>query len=284
MIGRSTLTRRDVRLTDGRAVVAYDTGAGGTSLTLLCHLGSPHTGAPFEPLLDAAAPRGIRVVSYARPGYGGSTPNPGRTIGSAAGEVEQIVDALGIERFAVVGYSGGGPHALACAALLPGRVTVALTFASPAPFTDEFDWFAGMAAPGALTAARDGRDARVRFAATDEFDPNQFVAADWAALEGSLKSVGQDAVQAENAGGDGLIDDDTALAKSWGFGIADVTAPILLVHGGADRAIPVSHGEWLVRHLPAAELWLRPRDGHVSVLTALAVGMDWLLDLAGSRR
>ena len=91
-------------------------------LTVVWHHGTPNVGTPPEPLLPASAERGIRWVSYDRPGYGGSTPHPGRDIASAAADVEAIADALGIDRFAVLGHSGGGPHALACAALLGDRV------------------------------------------------------------------------------------------------------------------------------------------------------------------
>lgn len=271
----------DIHMTDGRLLRVHDAGVpqrdGG--LVLVWHHGSPQTGALLEPLVDAAEARGIRVVSYGRPSYGGSSPRPGRTVADAADDVRQIADALGIGRFAVAGASGGGPHALACAALLPDRVVGAATFACPAPYSDELDWFAGMAAPGGLRAARSGREARQRFAETDEFDPNQFVAADWAALEGRWRTLGQDAGQAEAAGPDGLIDDDVAFAGSWGFDPGAITAPVLLVQGGADRVIPESHARSLLAMVPTAELWLRPRDGHVSALNALPVVLDWLISL-----
>jgi pimeloyl-ACP methyl ester carboxylesterase len=106
----------------------------------------------------------MRLLSHGRPSYGGSTPQPGRNVASAACDVAQIVDALGIERFAVMGASGGGPHALACAGLLPGRVTSVASLAGLAPFdADGIDWYAGMADNGALSAAVHGRDARERY-------------------------------------------------------------------------------------------------------------------------
>ena len=273
---------RDIHLPDGRLLRVHDAGDGNAAapLTLLWHHGSPQTGALLEPLVDAAGARGIRLVSYGRPSYGGSTPNPGRTV--AAADVEHIVDALGIGRFAVMGASGGGPHVLACAARLPDRVVGAVTLACIAPFTDEFDWFAGMAAPGGLRAARGGRAARERFAETDEFDPAQFIAADWAALGGTWASLGRDAESAGNASPDGLIDDDVAFARPWGFDIGRIAVPFLLVQGGEDRVVPASHAQWLLAHIPAAELWLRPRDGHVSVLDAVPVAMDWLVATAGA--
>lgn len=274
-------TMRELQLADGRRLVTHDTGprSGPEAMTLLWHHGSPQTGALLEPLLAAADARSIRLVSYARPSYGGSSPRPGRDVASAAADVAEVVDALGIGRFAVMGASGGGPHTLACAALLPDRVIGAVTLASPAPYTEAFDgdWFAGMVAPGGLRAATEGREARERFAATEEFDENSFTEADWAALSGTWASLGRDAGQAEAAGPDGLIDDDVAFAAPWGFEVAEIAVPVLLVQGGQDRVVPPSHADWLMRAIPTSELWLRPRDGHVSVLAACPVAMDWLL-------
>jgi pimeloyl-ACP methyl ester carboxylesterase len=279
------VTTHDLTLRDGRRLVAHDAGgfgaAGGSGeLTLIWHHGSPQTGALLRPLLDAATERGIRLVSYARPSYGGSSPNIGRNIASAADDVAQIADALGVRRFAVMGASGGGPHALACAALLPDRLIGVVCLASPAPYSEAFDWYAGMASPDALRAAAGSREERARFALTEEFDESQFIAADWAALAGTWVSLGRDAEQAGAAGPDGLIDDDVALARPWGFDLAGITVPVLLVQGGADRIIPPSHADWLVRVVPTAELWLRPRDGHISVLAAAPVAMNWLIERA----
>jgi len=272
------VSTRDVHLTDGRLVRVHDTGdeTASDAPTVLWHHGSPQTGALLEPLVTAAAARGIRLLSYARPSYGGSSPHRGRNVASAAGDVAQILDALGIERLAVMGASGGGPHALACAALLPGRVTAAVCLASPAPFTTSFDWFAGMVSDGGLRAAAAGQEARERYAATDEFDENSFTPADWAALAGAWAALGADAGRAGAAGPEGLIDDDLAFVAPWGFDVAQIEVPVLLVQGGQDRIIPPSHADWLMRTCPTSELWLRPRDGHVSVLNASPVAMDWL--------
>ena len=257
---------------------AYDSGPDAAApFTLVWHHGSPQTGAPLEPVLSAAAARGIRVVSYGRPSYGGSTARPGRDVASASADVVAIADALGLDRLAMMGASGGGPHALAPAALAPERVAGAVTLGGPAPFTEQFDWFAGMAAPAALRAAREGRVARAAFAEHDEFDPEQFVAADYAALEGDWASLGADVARSEAFGPGGFVDDDVALAAPWGFELGDVRAPVLVVQGGEDRVIPPSHGEWLARRIPGADLWLRPADGHISVLDAVPDALDWLL-------
>ena len=278
-------TKQDVELRDGRRLVAYDTGVRDQpqALTVVWHHGSPQTGAPLEPLLAAAAARNIRLVTYARPSYGGSSPNPGRDVASAAADVAQVVDALGVDRFAVMGASGGGPHALACAAILADRVIGAVTLASLAPFTEDFEWYAGMVSPDGLHAAAEGRASRERFAETEEFDESSFTPEDWAALSSTWASLGRDAGQAGAAGPDGLIDDDVAFVRPWGFDVTAITIPVLLVQGGQDRVVPSAHADWLVRNAPSSELWLRPRDGHVSVLDACPVAMDWLLAVARPR-
>ncbi len=272
---------QDVRLHDGRVLRVHDSDEGDVAekLTLLWHHGSPQTGAPLEPLLLAAAERSIRLLSYGRPSYGGSSPDVGRDVAAAAADVAQIADALGIARFAVMGASGGGPHALACAALLPERVTGVACLASLAPFdADEIDWFGGMASDGAsLRAAVLGRQARETYETTAEFDPESFNARDYAALAGAWSSLSADVEVASAAGADGLIDDDLAFVAPWGFAVTDITAPVLIAHGGQDRVVPLAHADWLLHHCRDAELWFRPHDGHIAILDVCPVAMDWLL-------
>ena len=270
---------QDVRLDDGRVLRAHDSAALGVSgdFTVIWLHGTPQTGALLAPLLQMANERGIRVISYGRPGYGGSTPLPERTVASAANDVRQLADALGVERFAVIGASGGGPHALACAALLPERVIGVVCFASPAPYpADGIDWFAGMLEDGALRSALKGWAARERFEETATFNPEIFNARDHATLADSWAAMGEDAGRAYSEGPDGAIADDLAFVAPWGFAVEQIAAPVLIVHGGDDRVIPLSHGEWLVDHLPHAELWLRPRDGHIAILDACPLAMEWL--------
>src|SRR5471030_444148 len=116
------VTEFDVQLNDGTTVHAYDTSGGVDRLAVFWHHGTPNIGAPPRPLFDTAERLGMRWVSFDRPGYGGSTPMPGRDVAYAAMCAAAVADELGIDEFAVVGHSGGGPHALACAALLPERV------------------------------------------------------------------------------------------------------------------------------------------------------------------
>ncbi|HWK91653.1 MAG TPA: alpha/beta hydrolase [Luteimicrobium sp.] len=264
---------------DRRVLSVHDTGVVGEASgpVLVWHHGSPATGALLAPVVEAASAHGVRVVSYARPGYGGSTVVPGRDVASAAADVVQVLDALGVGRVLVLGYSGGGPHALACAALLGRRVAAVATVAGVAPFTDDAPWWEGMSAPGGLRAATHGRDARLAYALTETFDPSSFVDDDWDALGGPWEALGQDAQRAEAAGPDGLVDDDVAYVSPWGVDLGAVEQPALVVHGGRDRVVPAPHGTALIQHLARGEVWHRPRDGHVSVLAAVPLAIEWLL-------
>lgn len=278
------VTEFDVPLADGRTLHAYDTGtAGDGRLPVFWHHGTPNVGRPPEPLFVAADRLGLRWVSHDRPGYGGSTPHPGRDIGSAAGDVAAVADALGIERFAVMGHSGGGPHALACGALSPGRVVAAISGAGLAPYGAEgLDWFAGMAASGvaSLRAAAAGRAAKEAHENSgEEYDP-EFTPADDDALAGPWSWLGSVVGPAMAAGPGGLIDDDLAYVTPWGFTPAQVTVPVLLLHGRGDRVVPAAHSEWLARHLPDAELRLSTQDGHISVLNGAEAALEWLASVS----
>src|SRR6266699_838079 len=158
------------------------------------HHGTPKVGSPRRPLFSAAADNGLRWVAYDRPAYGGSSPNPGRDIASAAADVAAIADALGIGRFAVLGHTGGGPHALACGALLPERVIAVVSGSAPAPFDAEgLDWFAGWSRSGVAEqrAALAGRAALEEYLPSAEFDPETFTPEDHAALEGRWSWLGE---------------------------------------------------------------------------------------------
>ena len=282
------VTETDLVLSDGRTLHVYDTGAGAgtTGLAVFWQHGTPSTGAPPEPLFAAAAERGIRWVSHDRPGYGGSTPHPGRDVASAAADVARIADALGIDRFAVMGVSGGGPHALACAATLPGRVLATVCMSGPAPFGAEgLDWFAGMTPSGAAEyrAAAIGRAALEAYFASAAFDPEAFTPADHAAAFGAWSWLGSVAGQALATNQDAIVDDDLAYVTPWGFDPGQISTPVLLVHGAQDRLVPSSHATWLAQRCPTAELWLRPDDGHVSILNSSVMALDWLREHAGHR-
>jgi pimeloyl-ACP methyl ester carboxylesterase len=268
----------DLTLPDGAVLHVYDTGEARAELVVVWHHGTPNTGEPPRPLLPTP---GIRWISYDRPGYGGSAAAPDRPISSAATYTMAVADTLGVERFATMGHSGGGAHALACGALLPGRITAVVSVSSMAPFEakdDGLDYFGGMAASGvdALTAAAAGRATKEHHEATaDEYDP-EFLPADWAALNGDWSWFGEVVRAAEASGRGPAIDDDLAYMSPWGFDPADIRVPVLIVHGTKDRVIPSSHGEWLARRCPSAALWLRRGEGHISVMTTVAPAFDWL--------
>ncbi len=196
-----------------------------------------------------------------------------------------MTNALGIERFAVVGHSGGGPHALACAALLPERVLAAVSMAGLAPYGAEgFDWFGGMNPSGvaSLQAALGGRGAKETYEASEPpFDPSMFTAADYAALEGPWAWLNSVVGPAMQNGPGGLIADDLTYVSPWGFDPAQIACPVLLLHGSADRVVPASHSSWLLRQIPSAELRLSSDDGHLSVLNGGEEALTWLVGLSG---
>jgi pimeloyl-ACP methyl ester carboxylesterase len=275
----------DLEQSHGRRLHIYDTGSDDAdpSLAVFWHHGTPNLGELPEPLLPAAAQRGIRFVSYDRPGYGGSTPHPGRDVASAAADVATIADGLGIGRFAVMGHSGGAPHALGCGALLSERVIGAVSISGLAPYGARgLDWFSGMGAAGAaeVRAAAAGRTALGDYLASSEFDPELFTPADHAALAGAWRWLGVVAGRALDGGPDGMIDDDLAYVAPWGFDPGQVSAHVLILQGSQDRIVPSSHGKWLARQIRSAELWLRPDDGHISILNSGTAALDWLLERA----
>jgi pimeloyl-ACP methyl ester carboxylesterase len=265
----------DVTTGDGRMLHAYEHGDG-DRVVMWLH-GTPNIGTPPAPLFAAAERLGVRFAGYDRPGYGSSTPNPGRDVASGAADIEAVADALGVDRFAVYGHSGGGPHALAGAALLPGRVSAAVSISGIAPFdAPGLDWFAGMGPAGAasLRAAAAGRAAKEAYEATGS-DPD-FLPADWATLEGEWGWFGSVVTPALANGPAPLIDDDLAYVAPWGFDPAAIAVPTLLIHGGGDRMIPSTHSVWLSGRIAGAEVRVIPEAGHLSVLPPTAVdALEW---------
>jgi pimeloyl-ACP methyl ester carboxylesterase len=274
----------DLSLPGGRVLHAYDTGpSAGSRLTVAWHHGTPNVGAPPAPLFAASRRLGIRWIGYDRPGYGQSTRRIGRDVASAADDTAAVADALGIDQFAALGHSGGGPHALACAAAMPDRVVAVVAVASLAPHdADSLDWFGGMSPSGqaALQAARGGREHKERYeSSSSEGDPG-FIEADLEALRGDWSWFTSIARAGMAAGIGGLVDDDLAYVARWGFDVAKVTAPTLLIHGERDRLVPSSHARWLASRIPDAQLQLSPHDGHISVLRVAPDALEWLLRAA----
>lgn len=280
-----TVEKAIVRAAPGRQLEALVSGPPG-GLTIVLHNGTPAGLMAAPPIAATVAERGMRLVLYARPGYEASTPDPGRRVRDAAADLAAVLDALGAGEFVTVGWSGGGPHALACAAVLRGRVLATVCMSGPAPFDAEgLDWFAGMAPAGAAEyrAAATGRAALEAYLASAQFDPQVFTPADHAAAFGAWSWMGTVAGQALATDHGGMVDDDLAYVTPWGCDPKEITTPILLVHGAQDRLVPSSHATWLAQRCRTAELWLRPDDGHVSILNSSVMALDWLREHASRR-
>ena len=219
---------------------------------------------------------GVRLLSFDRPGYGGSDRLAGRRVADAAADVLAIADAYGLDRFSVVGRSGGGPHALACAALLPERVTKAAVLVGLAPHgADGLDWFDGMAQSNVMefTAAANGYEdivAHTKMVAdavranpasliarlqAELPDPDRRVVAD-RGIQSMLIETYAEALRTSDYG---WIDDALAFCSPWGFDPASVTVPVLLWHGDSDVFSPASHARWWPTGFPARPWWCRPR-------------------------
>jgi pimeloyl-ACP methyl ester carboxylesterase len=244
---------------------------------VISHHGTPGSGKARHP--DPAVYSGAHVVSYDRPGYGESDPDPGRTVASAAADVGELADALGIEQFAVTGVSGGGPHALACAALLPERVTRCGVLVGAAPPDDpELDFFAGMSHSNvvefeaALAGEEQLADYLAPFLRAAADDPASVLDAIIDELPATdqrtfarpeMREIFRESLElALRQGSRGWIDDDVAFTKPWGFELGDVQVETRLWQGELDVLVPRTHGEYLARRLPNATFELVPGQGH----------------------
>ncbi|MBZ9752242.1 alpha/beta hydrolase [Deinococcus sp. HMF7604] len=253
------------------------------ALTVFWHHGTPNVGWPPAPLFTASAALGVRWLGHDRPGYGDRPRHPGRTVADAAHDVAVIARALGIGRYAVMGHSGGGPHALACAALCPEQVVAAVSLAGLAPYGEPaLDYFEGMYPGGRaeLQAALKGEPALASVLKASVFDPEMFTPHDHAALAGDWSWLNTVVRPALAQGPGGMIDDDLAYVRPWGVELSQVQVPVALYHGGEDRIVPVAHAAWLAAHLPRATLTRSAGDGHLSVLNAGPQALHWLLQQA----
>jgi pimeloyl-ACP methyl ester carboxylesterase len=236
---------------------------------------------------------GILLVCYSRPGYGDSTRDPGRSVADAADDVRALADELRLPRFGVLGRSGGGPHALACAALLRDRVTRAAALVSFAPRgAVGLDWYRDMAASNrrAYSEASDGRDDlledHLRHRTDRMTDDPAFLLAELEReMPGSDRRVVADPgiksqllqtyAAAVRAGADGWIDDLMALSADWGFELGDIRVPVRLWHGAEDRFAPASHTRWLADHIERAKFDIEPGMAHFDALTVMLDLMRW---------
>lgn len=284
---------------DGRAVEALVCGPPG-GFPLVLHNGTPGGLVTLASMTRAAEERGLRTVMCARPGYGGSTPLPGRSVADVAGDVAAVLDELGAGPFVTAGWSGGGPHALACAAILPGRCLAAATLAGVAPYQAEgLDWLTGMgpenraefaaaaAGPAKLTAFLDAAARTMREISGPEVATalgGLVSEADRAVLTGDFADYLAASFRAALSGGvAGWRDDDLAFVRDWGFPVASAgAAPASVWQGDLDRMVPRGHGAWLAGHVPGARAHMLDGEGHLS-LTVSVFGsvLDELLELSG---
>lgn len=282
----SCMEQIEFRLPDGRTLHVYDSAPGDDArLTVVWHHGTPNLGIPPEPLFEAGEWLGVRWIGFDRPGYGGSTSAPGRTMASVAADLTTVLDAFGIGTVALMGYSGGGSYALGSAAVLGQRVEAVATFAAIAPYDAVgLDWYDGMVPSGlaSLHAAAAGRETKVRHENSGvEYDP-EFTESDLAMFDGPWGWLGSIAGDKSMPNGpDGLIDDDCSYVLPWGCDPITITAPTLVAHGTADGIIPCSHGHWLAANLPTATLDTHPGDSHISVLTHAEPALEWIRDQTG---
>ena len=284
-----------LRIDGPNGALDVETSGPADGTVLVFHNGTPSAGQMFSEQVKAGARRGLRHVTYSRPGYGGSDRHPGRSVADCAADVAAIADVLGIERFFTAGISGGGPHALACTALLGDRVIAAATLGSVAPYDAEgLDWLDGMGQEnldefGAVTAGEDALLAYLEpareqlLAVTGEQLYTAFGALvsepDRRALTGAFAQFLADNVRTGlEAGVSGWLDDDIAFVRDWGFALDAIRTPVTVWQGAQDRFVPAAHGEWLAAHVPGADARFEPEHGHLSLeLAAYGEILDALL-------
>jgi pimeloyl-ACP methyl ester carboxylesterase len=283
----------EVSAPGGRMIAAYEHGDPG-GRPVIIHHGTPGSGHVRRKWADEARELNVRLISYDRAGYARSDRHPGRSVADVAPDIAAIADALGVERFATWGASGGGPHALACGALLADRVTAVATFAGAGPSdADDLDFMAGMGEDNvtefnaALAGEAELRPLLERWApemrdATPEELIEQMRSIlgppDVAVLSGELGQAMVEGIRsALSAGVDGWLDDDFAFARPWGFELADISCPVQVWQGEQDLMVPAAHGRWLARHVPGADAHISAQDGHLT-LTELHLGevLTWL--------
>lgn len=271
----------NLELSDGRTI-EYVVAGPADGLALVLHLGTPNAATLFEPLVQTAAEHGFRMVLHSRPGYAGSSPQHGRSVASVAGDVVAVLDDLGADRFVTMGWSGGGPHALACAALLPDRCMAAASVAGVAPYGAEgLDWMAGMGVEnieefGAAVAGEPELTAylNAETSGVAGVQPAQIVGSlgdllsevDRKVLTGDFAEFLAASLRSSvSTGIAGWRDDDLAFLADWGYRLADIKRPVSIWQGGTDRMVPFAHGQWLAGQIPGAAAHLEPAEGHLSL-------------------
>lgn len=282
-----------IELADGRELrVAIAGDVAGRPIFV--HYGTPNSRHFFAPNVDDARSRGAYLVTWDRPGYGGSTPHPGRTVADIAADTRQVAQAIGVDTIVTWGLSGGGPHALACAALLPDLVAAAATLGSIAPFDAKgLDYYSGMGELNVEDFKLYVADKNAARQKTHD-DWEEFRAASGEQLKENLSSllspVDRQAVTGEllewlvvsirdgmGETDEGWWEDNVAHLEGWGFDVEAIDVPAKVFHGLHDRFVPVGHGEWLADHVPGAERDISSADGHLTLLHRIGDVHEWLL-------
>ena len=277
---------------DGRVLAVAEWGDP-AGLPLISHHGTPGSRIVYWKDPTIYARHGLRRITFDRPGYGDSTRLPGRSIADVVPDVEAIADTLGFDRFAVIGGSGGGPHALACAALLPDRVIRCLAASSPAPWEAEgFDHLEGMNAGNVkeFTAAMQGEAAHRPVAereAAFALERLRAGRADWLGDSYEMSDSDREELgkhlsialdEMENGVGrsvDGWVDDMLASVKPWGVDLGAIRCPVRIDYGRNDAFVPPANGDWLVANVPGAVAFITDA-GHLGNEELLEDVYRWL--------
>jgi len=277
----SISSRTRLRLADGRELDMLESGPPAGQV-LIFHHGTPGSCVPIRAMADAANRLGLRFVTTSRPGYGDSTRHPGRSVVDVVADTAAVLDAVGADECLVAGWSGGGPHALACGARLAERAAAVLVIAGVAPYSAEgLDWRAGMGEDNVIEFGRalEGEAALRPYLEGMRLQLRQATAADlvtaWSTLLPPVDravlagEVGEDLAAHINeglrVGVDGELDDDLAFVKTWGFALGEVAAPTLLWQGTEDLMVPITHGKWLAEQIPGVTAHLKEGEGHLSI-------------------
>jgi pimeloyl-ACP methyl ester carboxylesterase len=265
---------------------------------LIFHVGTPSAAVQYGGLVRAAAAQGMRVASYSRPGYGSSPRREGRSVADEAAITSALADRLGFERFLVAGWSGGGPAALAGAALLADRVKACLTLASIAPRVEagpawaawhtpaereEWDDLARGGTPALIaefeaSVVTFGRMTPRRLSAFGPPDPRAIELDHASNVEPELIRSMRRAV---SRGYLGYLDDNIAQARDWGFRVADIRVPVVIRQGELDRLVNVAHGRWLAETIPGARGVFHADAGHGSIALPWSEVVADLISAAG---
>jgi pimeloyl-ACP methyl ester carboxylesterase len=270
-------------LADGRSLEVL-LGGDPLGYPLVMHHGTPADATSFADWHESCKARGFRSICASRPGYAASTRLPGRSVAQVAEDVSAILDWLGHTQFVTAGWSGGGPHALACAALLSDRCAAAATLAGVGPFgAEDLDFLAGMGAENVAEfgAALKGEQA-LRLWMQENAEPFRTVTGEELAqaFGGLVPEVDKDVLvggyanlfaavirRALQHGFDGWIDDDLAITQPWGFSSGDIRIPVTVWQGELDLAVPFAHGRWLLSNIPGALGRMVAGHGHFSLVT-----------------